>query len=124
MSQSPDSAASNHIFADARTEFLASLSSLSSEQQALFSPCASAKQLLAHIKSLDCISKKKHLAERRFSSIRKFVEVLQSYFSAVDVLVQCDPIHAATVWGALRLIFQVCSQFAFLVEPRTDFSSY
>ena len=109
MPQSTDSAAGNKIFTDARKEFLASLPSLSSGQQNLFSPCASGQQLLEYVKSLDCISKKKRLAERRLSPIKRFIEVLQSYFSAVDVLVQCDPIHAATVWGALRLVFQRCS---------------
>ena len=110
MLQSADDANGNSIFADARREFVASLSSLSSEQQAFFSPCASGQQFLEHIKSLDCISAKRRIAELRLSRIARFIQVLQSYFSAVDVLVQCDPIHAATVWGALRLIFQVFSQ--------------
>ena len=124
MPQPTDNAAGNQIFTNARNEFLASLPSLPSSQQNLFSPCASGQQLLEQVKSLDCISKKKRLAERRLSPIKKFIEVLQSYFSAVDVLVQCDPVHAATVWGALRLIFQVCSDCFTLKSPRLKVSSY
>ena len=117
MPQPTDNGSGNKIFTDARNEFLASLPSLPSSQQNLFSPCASGQQLLEYVKSLDCISKKKRLAERWLSPIKKFIEVLQSYFSAVDVLVQCDPIHAGTIWGALRLIFQVCSDCSTLKTP-------
>ena len=124
MPQPTDNAAGNNIFTHARNEFLASLPSLPSSQQNSFSQCTSGQQLLEHVKSLDCISKKKRLAERRLSPIKKFIEVLQSYFSAVDVLVQCDPIHAATVWGALRLIFQVCSDCVTFKSSRLKAFSY
>ena len=53
--------------------------------------------------------KEESLVERRLAPSKRLTEVLQSHFAAADVLVQCDPFLAATVWGSLLLIFQVCT---------------
>jgi hypothetical protein len=40
-----------------------------------------------------------------------FIQAMEPFFTAVDVFVQCDPIHAATLWGGLRVVIQVCYRF-------------
>lgn len=40
-----------------------------------------------------------------------FIQAMKPFFTAVDVFVQCDPIHAATLWGVLRVVIQVCYRF-------------
>lgn len=36
-----------------------------------------------------------------------FIRVMRPFFTAMDVFVQCDPLHAATFWGGLRVIISV-----------------
>ena len=71
----------------------------------LFDQCNNATSLLFGIESLDLI--KYHDVNTK--RIKWFVELLQPFSSAMDVLCQLDPIHFATVWGGLRVIIQVCA---------------
>lgn len=41
-------------------------------------------------------------------AIREFGQNLKPYFAVVDIFVQTNPQYAGLVWGALRLLFQVC----------------
>ncbi|KAH6721608.1 hypothetical protein DL95DRAFT_468982 [Leptodontidium sp. 2 PMI_412] len=34
---------------------------------------------------------------------------MKPFLTAVDVFVQCDPIHAGTPWGGLRVVIQLTS---------------
>ena len=34
-------------------------------------------------------------------------EGFKKYFAALDVFAQCDPIHAGTIWGGIRVIVEV-----------------
>jgi hypothetical protein len=36
-----------------------------------------------------------------------FIQSMEPFFTAVDIFVQCDPIHAGTLWGALRVVIKV-----------------
>lgn len=36
-----------------------------------------------------------------------FIHSMEPFFTAVDIFVQCDPIHAGTLWGALRVVIKV-----------------
>ncbi|KAK4455375.1 hypothetical protein QBC34DRAFT_489662 [Podospora aff. communis PSN243] len=43
----------------------------------------------------------------RARRLTKFIIAVDPYFKAMDVFVSCDPIHAATLWGALRVVIQL-----------------
>jgi hypothetical protein len=36
-----------------------------------------------------------------------FIQSMKPFFTAVDIFAQCDPIHAGTLWGGLRVVIQV-----------------
>ena len=57
----------------------------------------------------------------RFS---KFTSKLTDYFAVLDVIVQRDPIHAATVWGALRLIIQVTEPWPIRSNTYSNFAAF
>ncbi|KAL7934330.1 hypothetical protein V8C35DRAFT_280075 [Trichoderma chlorosporum] len=40
-----------------------------------------------------------------------FIRVMKPFFTAMDVFVSCDPIHAATLWGALRVVIALGINF-------------
>ena len=80
----------------------------------LFDQCNNATSLLYGIESLDLI--KYHDVNTK--RIKWFVELLQPFSSAMDVLCQLDPIHFATVWGGLRVIIQVCAPLGILLRWR------
>jgi hypothetical protein len=99
----------NDIFKAAAAKFLLSIKSLSDEQQNLFASCTTPKQLLQDIQKLDAIKNKRRFGNQHSARIERFVKQVKPYFDVVDIVVQCDPIHAATVWGGLRLVIQVCN---------------
>lgn len=39
--------------------------------------------------------------------ILKASERFKNYFAALDVFTQCDPIHAGTIWGGIRVVVEV-----------------
>jgi hypothetical protein len=47
-----------------------------------------------------------------------FIQSMKPFFTAVDIFVQCDPIHAGTLWGGLRVVIQV--RHIFVSRPWED----
>ncbi|KAK4169607.1 hypothetical protein QBC43DRAFT_308040 [Cladorrhinum sp. PSN259] len=43
----------------------------------------------------------------RARRLNKFIIAVEPYFKAMDVFVSCDPLHAATLWGAVRVVIQL-----------------
>lgn len=91
----------------AEAVFLRSVQSLPSAQHLLFVSCTSATRLLKAVKGLDAVVKSQRTSKQTVGRIQRLTEKLEPFFRVVDTLVQCDPIHAATVWGGLRFIIQV-----------------
>ncbi|KAM5357150.1 hypothetical protein ACJZ2D_016563 [Fusarium nematophilum] len=50
------------------------------------------------------------------AAVDRIASRLRPYFKVVDVLVQSNPEYAALVWGTLRTIFQMASNFTTLFE--------
>ncbi|KAJ9316618.1 hypothetical protein DTO271D3_3125 [Paecilomyces variotii] len=49
-------------------------------------------------------------------AIREFGQNLKPYFAVVDIFVQTNPQYAGLVWGALRLLFQISSNYIEYLE--------
>lgn len=99
--------ADNEIFKAASADFVSSIENLPARERVIFSSCSTPNQLIADVRKLDVIVKEKRRAKLYLAPIERVTERLRFYFAAIDVLVQCDPIHAATAWGSLRLVIQV-----------------
>jgi hypothetical protein len=97
---------SEDVFAAARDRFL---DSLEDDERMLFSPCASAEDLLGGLKKLNIIAKK--LQTQRSSGlldqVKKFSDRLKPFFEIVDIFISSNPQYTALVWGALRLVLKV-----------------
>jgi hypothetical protein len=104
--------AGNDIFRGAITAFT---STLSPDHQQLFSSCKCPEDLLEQISQLHGIKTGSQRQSNYLDSDRTFITRLEPYFNAVDVLVQCNPAHAASVWGALRVVIQVTKTAALLL---------
>ena len=100
---------SKDIFRNASAAFT---SALSPAHQELFSSCNTPNDLLEQVSQLDFVKKSRQRQSKYVDPIQPFVAQLQPYFAAVDVLVQCDPIHAAAVWGGLRVVIQVSNSLS------------
>ncbi|KAH8589069.1 hypothetical protein B0O99DRAFT_692943 [Bisporella sp. PMI_857] len=49
-----------------------------------------------------------------------FVQSMKPFFAAFDIFVQCDPIHAATLWGGLRVVLQLGENFVQFLDKLTS----
>ncbi|OCL08347.1 hypothetical protein AOQ84DRAFT_42671 [Glonium stellatum] len=83
-----------------------------------YSPCASADELLEGLQGLEALAKKrlKKLSTRVAASIKTFNDRLQPYFEVVNTFIQSNPQYTALMWGALRLILQLASNFVTFFE--------
>jgi len=95
-----------HLLGQARQQFFDSLGSISPHYHAEFLPFGSGEELIQHIKKLSCVVKDSRRAGGRISKISSLIDQLQQYFVYVDVVVNVDPLHTSTIWGAIRLIFR------------------
>ncbi|KAM0417182.1 hypothetical protein ACHAPT_012819 [Fusarium lateritium] len=103
---------STAIFDAAKQQFIDSLGSLSPHYKAHFTPCSSGEEIIVVINNLPSVAKERALSESRgVKFCDRLVTRLQTYFKVVDVVVSVDPLHAATAWGAIRLIFQLTSNY-------------
>lgn len=82
--------APNEAFDDARDRLPASLSD---KERLLFSPCASAADLLNELQKLSFISKRnqrRHGAEI-LARIKSFSDRLQPFFEVINIFIQSNP---------------------------------
>ncbi|KAN0098880.1 hypothetical protein V8E51_014543 [Hyaloscypha variabilis] len=89
--------------------------SLPEMDQMSFAPCASGEDLLAGMGKLSSLAK--HHEKKLFvSRISDFTATLQPYLNIVDIMVSSSPQYTALVWGALRFVFQIASNFSTFFE--------
>lgn len=100
---------SNHVFEEARQEFLASLSE---RERHMLHQNGTADQMIESMRKLDDGSKGRSWTRRVLRCVNSLRDTLEPYFKVVDILVQSHPEYAALVWGSVRLVFQVGVQFA------------
>ncbi|KAH6889829.1 hypothetical protein B0T10DRAFT_486893 [Thelonectria olida] len=102
------------IFEDVKKEFL---NNLSVEEQALFHPVHSTKDLLAGLENLEATQKK---ARRRalplLQAVQKFGDNIEPFFKVVEILCAAHPEWANIALGALRLLLQLASHFVTFFE--------
>jgi hypothetical protein len=92
-------------FAQAHEAFIASLPTL---ERSRFEKCSSAVQMLDDLKSWPIITKQRKRGERFLKQIKALSNQLEPYFAAVSIIVQADSEHTGILWGAFRLVLQVC----------------
>jgi hypothetical protein len=93
----------NQIFNKAKKGFLASLSS---DEQAQFARCSTAKELLDYVQGMDVISKSKRRGMPLLKTIKGFSDRLCPYFKTIERFCSSNPEWSCIAWGALRLILQ------------------
>ena len=96
------------------------LSSLSSAEAARFKTCSSVGELLQSSRTLEAIAKDRIRGQGFFARIKAFADSLAPYFPAINVLVSSNPQYAALVWGSLRLILQMASNYASFFDKLTQ----
>jgi hypothetical protein len=72
-----------------------------------FQSCFTDTDLLHAAENLNCFRPGRTHARR----LGHFIDNAKPLFSALDVLSQVDPVHFATLWGAISVILQACSPF-------------
>jgi hypothetical protein len=107
-----NSSTTNEAFQEAYGKFL---DSLPKKEQARYSPCISADDLLDGLGKLEVLSTKRQKFRSRslVRHVKEFSDRLQPYFDVVGILAQ-DNQYASIAWGSLLLILQVsipCSNF-------------
>ncbi|GAB1320035.1 hypothetical protein MFIFM68171_10245 [Madurella fahalii] len=80
---------------------------LPDRERKLFDECTNGPQVLAGISKLRLIEQN----DGNSKGVRRFIEALHPLCSALDVLCQVDPIHFATVWGGIRVVLQLASNY-------------
>ena len=90
----------------AREKFVSAIERLPQVHRDLFVTCESSDDLFNQLQALQ----EKHKHRRTKTICTRILGVSDSfnkYFAALDVFAQCDPIHAGTVWGGIRVIVEV-----------------
>jgi len=92
-------------FAQAQEAFIASLPTL---ERSRFEKCSSTNEMLNDLKSWPIITKQRKRGDRFLKQIKALSDQLEPYFAAVSIIVQADSGHTGILWGAFRLVLQVC----------------
>jgi hypothetical protein len=94
----------DHIFREARDNFLASLSA---EERVHFPTCTSANNLINNIKAPDAFKKNHNRWMKTLKRFKDFGDQLQPYFEVMNIALQSHPEWTAIAFGAFRLVIQV-----------------
>ncbi|KAK3352765.1 hypothetical protein B0T25DRAFT_192337 [Lasiosphaeria hispida] len=100
--------APDNVFVKARDGFLASLSE---PERSAFKDCSSPEELIAEVNRLIVKGPQNSQFGSLLNRLSDFSDNLGCYFKAVDIFVQSNPETAAVVWGAIRLVLQLASNF-------------
>ncbi|KAE9371862.1 hypothetical protein N431DRAFT_559267 [Stipitochalara longipes BDJ] len=110
-----------HSVQGASTSLSASTSTLRSLVEALpeeyqdeFKKCTTGKDVL---ESLQDYGADWRTHTRRLGV---FIQSMEPFFTAVDIFVQCDPIHAGTLWGGLRVVIKLGQNFTEFLDKLTS----
>lgn len=106
----------NDIFNKALDAFV---ETLAPDERALFSSCSSAEQLLADVRRLDPISKDRARGRGFLERITVFSEKLAPYFEVIGIIISSNPQYSAVVWGAIRLVLQLASNYTTFFDKLT-----
>ncbi|KAH6876586.1 hypothetical protein B0T10DRAFT_497773 [Thelonectria olida] len=90
---------------------------LPKEDRLVFDECTNGPQVLIGIQKLRFIENHDN---GHAKGISRFIEAVQPLCSALDVLCQVDPIHFATVWGGLRVLIQLASNYEYFLEKLVE----
>ncbi|KAK3378715.1 hypothetical protein B0T24DRAFT_138215 [Lasiosphaeria ovina] len=99
------------VFFSARDRFLAGLPE---QDRLLFSPCAGRQDLLDGLEKLTAVAvrlKKRRGALVLLDMIDNFARRLEPFCKVIDTVVSSNPEIAALVWGGLRLVLQLASNY-------------
>lgn len=103
LNQSSKKAAED-VFIKARDSFL---SSLSTDERQLFTPCPSKEEFEKALGELEVMTRRTDKRNKWMKVMRNFISLLEPYFKLVDIFVSSNPHYAAIVWGSIRVVFQV-----------------
>ena len=94
------------------------LHSLPETERLQYSPCASAEDLILGLQKLDTLAKKgqKRRHTRFLSVIGKFSDKIEPFFEIINIFIQSKPEYSAIVWGSLRLVLKLASNYATFFE--------
>ncbi|KAF4454870.1 hypothetical protein FALBO_15747 [Fusarium albosuccineum] len=95
------------------------LSTLTVEHYSLFSP-TDFRQLKESVQHIVSISNGKIHENKICNVLSKLHDALEPYFKVVGIFVSAKPEFAAFVWGAMRLILQLASNFTTFFEKLTS----
>ncbi|PNP58999.1 hypothetical protein THARTR1_01247 [Trichoderma harzianum] len=87
---------------------------LPDEYQEAFRKCTTGEEVL---KDLQDYGTAWNTRNRRLGI---FIRVMKPFFTAMDVFVSCDPMHAATLWGALRVVIALGITFHEFLDKVTS----
>ncbi|XRM40199.1 hypothetical protein ABZX51_003519 [Aspergillus tubingensis] len=104
------------IFEELSNTFVSTVECLSPQHKDLLASCKTPDDLVKQLSEIDSLKKARRRETQWVGSIRRIIERLAPYFEVIDTLVSCDPIHAATIWGGLRVVLQLASNFATFFE--------
>ncbi|KAK0645509.1 hypothetical protein B0T16DRAFT_141096 [Cercophora newfieldiana] len=100
------------IFDRARDAFL---SSLSPAERVLFSPCFSVDDVQAATVKLQAVTNEAHgrilEGNTAIQVIHRLGEALNPYFKIIEIFISSNPQYAAVIWGGIRLVLQMASNF-------------
>lgn len=108
-----ENASSTDILKDALEEFKASLPK---GERSLLSRCASGEQMIRAIEDLELVKQNRSKMRVAMKKVKSFSDNLKHYFDALDLIVQSHPEFAALVWGAVRFILQLASNYTEFFE--------
>lgn len=94
----------SHPFDKARDDFL---SSLSTQDRSLYSPCATATDLADAIEKLGRLSTRRLPLEDTLGVIDRLGNAFKPFFDVVAAFVSSNPQYAALLWGSILLLFKV-----------------
>ncbi|KAH6880794.1 hypothetical protein B0T10DRAFT_581439 [Thelonectria olida] len=103
------------LFSRAKQKFW---DSLPDEDKRRFPTCQSAEDLVDSVRSLDTMVEgpRRRKALILIRKVQVFGERLGQYFKVVDILCSTQPEWANIVWGALRLVLQLASNFGSFLD--------
>ena len=94
------------------------LHSLPENERSQYYPCASAADLVHELQKLDTFAKRgqKRRHTRFLSVIGRFSDKVEPFFDVINIFVQSKPEYSAIVWGSLRLVLKLASNYTTFFE--------
>ncbi|KAH7370142.1 hypothetical protein BKA65DRAFT_561623 [Rhexocercosporidium sp. MPI-PUGE-AT-0058] len=110
----PPHQAANNALGDSTSTLRSLVETLPEEYQREFRKCTTGEEVLNGLQEYG--------ANWRTNSHRLgvFIQAMKPFLTAVDVFVQCDPIHAGTLWGGLRVVIQLGQNFTEFLDKLTS----